>query len=41
MESKLAPMGELLDSLLLRLAQVEKVANNNNNTGLSTYLPQQ
>ena len=36
MESQLAPMGKLLDSLLLRLAQVEKVANNNNNTGLST-----
>lgn len=35
MESELAPMGELLDSLLLRLAQVEKVANSNN-TGLST-----
>ena len=35
MESQLAPMGELLDSLLLRLAQVEKVANSNN-AGLST-----
>ena len=35
MESQLSPMGELLDNLLLRLAQVEKVANNNN-MGLST-----
>jgi len=35
MESELAPMGELLDSLLLRLAQVEKFTKNNN-TGLST-----
>ena len=35
MESELAPMGDLLDSLLLRLAQVEQFAKNNN-TGLST-----
>ena len=35
MEYELAPMGELLDNLLLRLAQVEKVANSNN-AGLST-----